>query len=155
MRKLLLFSMVIALVPVVVSSQSTLAPTVQGVWSIVGETTISTNNATQPGVIIFTAKHYSLVHVASFTPRPELPPDMSKATPADFLAIWGDLAFGANSGTYEVSGATLTTHIVVAKNPQLMDGSQEFTFTFEGNDTLSLRVNRRADQRTFKLRRIE
>ena len=136
-------------------SQSTAHKSVRGVWLMVEETTTSiTNSSPQPGIIIFTDKYYSLVHVASTNPRPDLPSDMNKATPADLIAVWGDLAFGANSGTYEISGATLTTHSMVAKNPLAMKRVTDFTYRLEG-DNLWLRINQRADQRTFKLRRLE
>jgi hypothetical protein len=126
---------------------------VRGVWQIVEETTTSmTNSNPQPGIIIFTDKHYSLVHVASAEPRPDI--DLSKATPTELISIWGDLAFGANSGTYEVSGSTLTTHSIVAKNPWAMQRVTDFTYRLE-NDNLWLRINSRADQRTFKLHRLE
>lgn len=128
---------------------------VRGVWLMIEETTTSMKNSNpQPGIIIFTDKYYSLVHVASAEPRPDLPADMTKAAPADLIAVWGDLAFGANSGTYEISGATLTTHSMVAKNPLAMKRVTDFTYRLEG-DNLWLRITQRADQRTFKLRRLE
>jgi len=120
---------------------------------MVEETTTSmTNSKPQPGIIIFTDKYYSLVHVASADPRPDV--DMSNAAAEELISIWGDLAFGANSGTYDISGQTLTTHSMVAKNPSAMRRVTDFTYRLEG-DNLWLRINSRADQLTFKLQRLE
>jgi hypothetical protein len=127
---------------------------VRGVWKIVEETTTDmTNSNPQPGFIIFTEKYYSLIHVASPEPRPDSV-EINKATGPELLSIWGDAAFGANSGTYDLAGAALTLHSLVAKNPWAMTRVTGFTYRIEG-DNLWLRFNQRTDARTFKLRRLE
>jgi len=60
----------------------------------------------------------------------------SEPTDAEKLAAYD--SFIANSGTYEVSGSTLTTRPIVAKNPNFMSGgSVTYTYEIEG-DTLRL-----------------
>jgi hypothetical protein len=94
----------------------------QGVWKVVEVKTTGPNAATyanpQPGLVIFTAKHYSIMRVLSSEPRPDPPADTSKATAAELLAVWGPLQ--ANTGTYEIAGDKLTMHPMVAKNPAVM-----------------------------------
>jgi Lipocalin-like domain len=46
---------------------------------------------------------------------------------------WGQ--FAANAGTYEVSGDTVTQHVVVAKNPELQGKTvTRATIKLEGNN---------------------
>src|SRR5438105_5476482 len=100
------------------ASQSTL----QGVWRVTAVTTTgpnaSTNSQPQPGLYIFTAKHYSIVRVNGAKPRPDVPADIDKATADELRAVWDP--FTANAGTYEVAGGNLTTRPMVAKNPGVM-----------------------------------
>jgi hypothetical protein len=140
-------------------SQSTL----QGVWRVTAVTTTgpnaSTNNQPQPGLYIFTAKHYSIVRVSAAKPRPDVPADIEKATADELRAAWDP--FAANAGTYEVAGGNLTTRPMVAKNPGVMK-TGSFTvssFKVEGN-TLSVTESRNQDgpianPTTRKLTRIE
>src|SRR4249920_3684652 len=69
-----------------------------------------TNKSPQPGLYIFTAKHFSFVRVTATKARPDLgPEDYEKATAAQLLALWGPSAFAAFFGTYELAGGKLTT----------------------------------------------
>lgn len=65
---------------------------------------------------------------------------MSKAeteTDAEKIAAYD--SFIANSGTYEVSGSTLTVRPAVARNPNYMAGGfGKYQFKFEGSNTLYL-----------------
>jgi len=77
-----------------------------------------TTTGPQPGLTIFTAKHYSRVEVHDDHPRPALR-DAKSATADELRAAWGP--FFAEAGTYDVSkGNVLTLHPVVAKNPATM-----------------------------------
>jgi hypothetical protein len=97
----------------------------------------------QPGLLIFTGSHYSLMIIESDQPR-TAPADEQKATAAELLAVWAP--FTAASGTYEISGDMLTTRPAVAKNPPVMaKGSVQLnTFKIEGN-TLKLTRVRNGD----------
>jgi Lipocalin-like domain len=89
--------------------------------------------------VIFSGGHYSLMFVTN-SARPDLPgPEIANATADQLRAVWGPLT--ANSGTFQVSGNTLTTRSRVAKNTFVMASGaiQEFTFTVKG-DTLTLSV---------------
>jgi hypothetical protein len=101
-----------------------------GAWMVAEITTTGPDSATlnirspQPGLLLFTGRHYSLMRIGSADPRPLLEPADS-ATVKGLLAVYGT-AFTANAGTYELTGSTLTTSPFVAKNPQVMaPGNQQ------------------------------
>ncbi len=126
------FSFVV--VAVIVSSTISMAQSkpggqsnIRGVWQVAEVTTTgpnaSTNSKPQPGLVIFTAKHYSMVRLGGTDARTALAAakDPSHPTDAEKLAAaehWAPLT--AQSGTYELSGDKLTTHPLVAKNATVM-----------------------------------
>lgn len=156
----LLFATVVLGIPVLAQSTSPL----QGAWRIVEVTTagqsVSTNTSPQPGLYIFTAKHYSFVRVQADRPRPELPQDLKAASADDLIAVWGT-AFQANSGTYEVAGGTLTTRPMVAKDPAGMRPGSSNTISYKlDRNTLWLtfsggRPGHGSVPLTIKLTRVE
>ena len=106
----------------VVSAQSSKKKPIEGAWKVT-EIVVSGANASnvanpQPGLIIFARKHYSVMWVPGNQPRSlfkgESPTDEEKIAAYD--------SFVANSGTYEVTGATLTLHPMVARSPNFMAG---------------------------------
>jgi lipocalin-like protein len=115
-------------------------PSLEGAWRVtevvVTGDGASTNKTPQPGLYLFTKKHYSLITVNSTSPRKEFgaPKDPAKLTDAEKMAryeAWND--FSANSGTYEVKGNHLTTRPIVAKNPSVMTGpGQTREFKIDG-----------------------
>ena len=71
----------------------------QGAWRVAERTTTGPNGATntnpQPGLWIFTAKHYSIVQDTS--PKPRVPRDLSltaKPTDAEMIAGYQKLGTG-------------------------------------------------------------
>ena len=87
----------------------------------------------QPGLLLFTGRHYSYTFVTSEGPRPDVPPG---AVTAEVLATaWNP--FTANAGTFEVSGSTMTRRPIVAKSPAAMapGAFNEYTFRLSA-DTL-------------------
>jgi hypothetical protein len=111
-----------------------------------------------PGLLVFTSKYWSRMYVESDQPRTEIR-DVEKATAAEMIATWGP--FVAASGTYEVSGNTLTTRALIAKNPNVMEPGNfsVYTFKIEGN-TLTMTDTRNsagtvASPRTFTFIRLE
>lgn len=77
---------------------------------------IGTQTNLQPGLMIFTARHYSRTTDTATTPRPTTPEATpGKATVEELQARWGP--FQANAGTYELSGSTLTLRLIVSKSP--------------------------------------
>jgi hypothetical protein len=103
------------------------APSIQGVWRPIEVTVVTpgaganalgkgTHANLQPGLLIFTAKHYSTLTDTAATPRPTTGFKVAgKPTPEEMQAQWGP--FAANAGTYELSGTSLTRRAIVAKNP--------------------------------------
>lgn len=155
-KRMLTLAMFVALVTPM-AGQS--APPIQGVWRAVeitipalsapadgvdnraaarrdpfGAFSAGTHTALQPELMIFTAKHYSRTTDAGAQPRPttgyKIP---GKPTLEELQAEWGP--FVANAGSYEISGATLTLHAIVAKNPRAQaDGNfTRLTIRLDGN----------------------
>jgi hypothetical protein len=116
---------VLALSSIALVGQSN--PSIQGVWRIAERTTTgpsgTTNKNPQPGLYIFTGRHYSLMSITGDKPRSVLPvaPANSKLTDADMLAIYRDWQpVTANSGTYEMKGSTIVLRPIVAKSSAVM-----------------------------------
>jgi hypothetical protein len=142
------------------------APSLQGGWRVtevvVTGANAATNRSPQPSLYLFTRQHYSIMTVGGTVPRKEFgtPKDAAKLTDAEKSAryeAWDALT--ANSGTYQVSGNTLTTRPLVAKNPAVMTGPVATrTFRIEGN-TLTLVQKSAAGQpvseTTTRLTRVE
>ena len=121
-----------------VASAQTASP-LQGAWRVTEVTVTgdgaSSNKTPQPGLYIFGKGNYSIVTIGGTAARKPLanPANPAKLTDAEKLArfeAWDVLT--ANSGTYDVKGATLTTHPTVAKNPAVMGVPQTRTFKIEG-----------------------
>jgi hypothetical protein len=134
----------------------------EGVWKVTEFSTsvssVSTITTTaQPGIFIFTKKHYSIMFISSDKPRPELP--LQNPTDAQKSTAWGP--FSANSGPYEIKGTTLTTHPVVAKNPAVMKPGAFVTYDFKIQENTLLLTPRESNTvpggnpPTFKLARLE
>ena len=79
----------------------------------------ATIDPAQPGVFIFTDEHYSAVYSLGAEPRllsaaAFSPTSEEKAAQYDTIIV--------NTGTYEVSGSTITFHPMVAKSPEFIGG---------------------------------
>jgi hypothetical protein len=149
----------LALFAGIAHAQSTATP-LTGVWRVTqvvvtGPDAATVNNP-QPGLYLFTGKYYSFMVVRGETPRPDL---SEKPTDAELLAAYTPVV--ANSGTYEVSGTTLITHPIVAKNPNAMHAgnSGSSTFKLEGKTLVLTQVSTQsgpvANPITLKLTRVE
>jgi Lipocalin-like domain len=146
----------------VVQAQQRTTPSLVGVWKIAEVTTTGPDGRrltpSQPGLQIFTARHFSLAAVTADKPRPDLPSD--KSTDKQLADAFGP--FVARAGTYEVKGNEIIYHPIVAKSPNMMKPGVVLTdtFKFEGNDTVVL-VNKSgptgpvANPATLKLTRLE
>ena len=89
-------------------------------------------NDVQPGQLIFTKHHYSMMFVQGFKARP-IPSDT--ATDQELGAAF--LPFTANGGTYARKGSTLTLSPTVAKHPRVMSGTSPLILTIRTKgDTL-------------------
>jgi hypothetical protein len=162
-RPVFVVAAVLILASVSLVGQST--PSIRGVWKV-AEVTFTGPNAEkitnpQPGVYIFTAKHYSMVRDTARTPRPVIK-DLTKITEAGAFATFNP--FQGQSGTYEITGSTLKTTALVAKVPPTSGkyGAAFATYTFKiEGDTLSLTQvtglggRSAANPTTIRLTRIE
>jgi len=104
---------------------------IDGVWKNVESTATNdqgtqTNAITQPNLTIFSRGHYATMRVTGADARPTLP---NQPTDEQLLAAWR--RFAANAGTFQISGSTLTTKVIVAKNPNATAAGSENTSTFE------------------------
>ena len=137
---------------------------IQGAWRVTDVTVTGanagSNKSPQPGIYVFTKGHYSIITVNSTAPRKNFGnanPD--KLTDAEKLAryeAWND--FTANTGTYQVAGNTLTTNVIVAKNPGVMGTTQTREFKIEGTTLILVQksaAGQPASQTTTRLTRIE
>ncbi len=125
--------------------------TLEGAWRVTEESFESpaaswTNTSPQPSLYIFAEQHYSIMLVPSGSdggsqPRELFPgnePVLGSAEPTDAEKVAAYDSFIANSGTYEVSGSSLTTRPIVAKTPNFMSGGAlTYMYQIEG-DTLRL-----------------
>ena len=97
---------------------------VRGVWKpveVVVDSGLSRGRHTtdvQPGLLIFTQRHYSMVFVQGFAPRPQL---TDSAGDAELGRVFSP--FTANSGTYQHQDSTVTFTPLVAKVPSVMAGN--------------------------------
>jgi hypothetical protein len=114
----------VALLALIVSAFSpALGQTLRGTWKPV-EVVIDSGpdhgrhtTDVQPGLLIFTKGHYSMMFVMGFTPRP-LPTDSATKEQIGLLF----LPFTANAGTYQRKDSTVVFSPSVAKNPAVMAG---------------------------------
>jgi hypothetical protein len=128
-RLALVVGVAAAVAPLDVRAQSTV-PGLEGAWRVV-EVEVSgpgarTVESPQPGLLLFTGRHYSYTFVTSDGPRPPLPP--GPATAEALATLWNP--FTANAGTFEVSGSTMTRRPLVAKSPDAMAPGAFNQYTF-------------------------
>jgi hypothetical protein len=110
-----------------------------GVWSV---TTITpggggeTIDPSQPGLVIFTEGHYSMVHSLGADPRPLSavgfnPTSEEKVAQHDTIIV--------NTGTYDASGSNITFRPMVAKSPEFVGGQSVMDYQING-DLLTLTI---------------
>ena len=135
------------------ASLSTSAQTVslKGAWRVVEVTGTDgkVNAKPEPGLYIFTDRHYSIMRVTQ--PRAAMP---EKPTETDQLAAF--VPFVANAGTYEIKGMQLMTRPLVAKNPNVMTGKGgAFDVKMEGANTALIITSGPTGKSIIKLQRAE
>ena len=161
-RSLVLLALFATSLPAITARAQSKAPVLAGAWRLteLKRTGPKAETLKNPsGLLIFTGKHWSRMYVDSDQPRTEIR-ELDKATAAEIIATWGP--FVAASGTYEVSGNTLTCRTLIAKNPDVMasgNAAAVYTFRIEGN-TLTMTdapnaAGTVASPRTFTYVRLE
>jgi hypothetical protein len=159
MRRAVILALLAGAFPSLSSAQS--SPALEGAWQVVEVTGPAgvTNRSPQPGLYLFTARHYSIVSVLSQEPRPGFK-DPANVTGEEALANWTPLQ--AQSGTYAVVSGSLNLLPIVAKNPGVMRAGRKpdvYAFTVEG-DSLTLvqkgdGIGQLANPMTLRLKRLE
>ena len=118
----------------VLAAQTAAKKPMEGVWKVaeIVVTGAHTSNIAnpQPSLFIFTRGHYSQMWVPGNQPRAlfkaEEPTNQEKIPAFD--------SFVANTGTYEITGSTLTIRPIVARYPNFMAGGfTKYQFRIEGN----------------------
>jgi len=104
----------------------------EGAWKVVevsdtAPDTSYTNTSPQPSLYLFAKQHYSIMVVDGTQPR-ALFKERFQPTDSEKLAAYD--SFSANSGTYEVTDSTFTTHAIVAKSPNRMADDWLPTYTY-------------------------
>ncbi len=104
-----------------------------GAWRVseIAETNRPPITEPQPGLLIFTRRHFSLTRINGTKPLPEYPSN-DKASDADKVAVFN--AIYVNAGTYTVSGNLLETKALVAKSAFAMaNAGNQFDIALSGN----------------------
>ena len=109
-----------------------------GAWLITEMTTTTpdstwTNDNPQPGLYVFTDRHFSLMLIPSSEPRALFPDDPSAE---ERLAAYDN--FVSDAGTYEFTDSVLTMHNIIAKVPNFMNGGAggPYRYTLKGDSLL-------------------
>jgi len=106
----------------VVSPPDSVTAQMRGAWRLAestqtGRDTTLVNKSPQPGIVIFTDRHYSFMLTEGSEPRA---PFADPARPTDVEKLRAFDTFSAHSGSYTVQDSTVQMTIVVAKNPSMM-----------------------------------
>lgn len=139
MRRFVFAALALTLTVACQSAPAEEANPLVGAWRITEMTTASPDSSStisnpQPGLYLFTETHYSMMYVPTGEQRPldeGDTPMLGAFTPTDAEKIASWETFIANSGSYEVSGSTLTTRPMVAKSANLMASGGPLTMTYE------------------------
>ena len=128
-------AVLLTVVPAMLGAQSPARKPMEGAWKVV-EVVVTgaeaeNNPSPQPGLCIFGQRHYSMFRVPGAKPRTlykgEEPTSEEKVKAFD--------SFIANTGTYEVSGSTITIRPIVARSPNFMAGGfSKYQFRVEGSN---------------------
>jgi len=108
-----------------------------GAWRIseIAETGKPPLTTPQPGLYIFTPKHYSFIRINGTKPLPDYPSN-DKATDADKITVFNTLYM--QSGSYTVKDNVLAVKVLVAKSAFAMaNPGNQFDIAISG-DTLTL-----------------
>ncbi len=107
----------------------------EGTWRVteihrIGKNGQSADASPQPGIVVFTARHYSMLWTPAGRPRLMFATRW-QPTPEEKLASFDGLE--ASSGTWESSGDVLTLHPIVSKVPDAMGGRLRCEYVLAGD----------------------
>ena len=142
---------------VALHNQQQSAP-LQGAWRIV-RTSLTTGEQpsfrdyTQPGLILFAARHYSVMYVEGNESR-KMFRDPAHPTDAEQLDAFD--TFVGHAGTYVLEDSIVAMQIEISKSPNLMGSELRATFARFAYQITSdtLRLTRRAPRGTFTMQLV-
>ncbi len=142
---------------VAVEAQEENTSRIQGAWRVEGVSVRGGPNAgdnanPQPSIYIFAKKHYSIMFVPGEAPRPDAP-ELAEMTDEQMLESYR--TFVANSGTYEMEGNRITTHVVVARVPNFVGETAEYRYRIEQGTLWLTQVDEEGVETLTKLMRLE
>lgn len=131
--------------PIAEAGQTSARGSLRGVWKVTelrsrapGEDWMIATPSTS--LFIFTDKHYSYMYTLGAGPRRLFAGDPNRPTDAEKVGAYN--SFVAASGTYVLSGATLTLNGALHKNPNEMTGEPlSYTVEIDGNTLRMTIVN--------------
>ena len=132
--------------------------TLQGAWKIV-RTSLTTEDKPnlvdygQPSLLLFTARHYSLMYVEGNKTR-QMFRDLTRPTEAEKLEAFD--TFAGHSGTYTVVDSIIAMEVEVSKWPNMMGAELRSTFARFAYRIVgdTLRLTRRNPRGTFTMQLI-
>ena len=137
MRRFIVPAVALALVAVVMAfrpapDETFSASALEGAWTAVQvhavlQDTTWTRDEERPNMLLFAGGHYASMRIRGEGARAELPED---ATDEQRLEAWG--RFQASSGSYSVSGSTISSKTLLAKNPNAMGDDWDSEFKMDG-----------------------
>jgi hypothetical protein len=132
---------VIALTAVAPTLYSQRKSPLLGAWAVTEVSPVRGSNAgkpvkSQPGIFVFTERHYAVVRVLGDTPRQVTRKDPANPTVTE---LQEENRIAAQGGTYEIKGDAITFRRIAARSiANMAPGNSDVqTFTIEGN-TLTL-----------------
>jgi hypothetical protein len=129
-----------------------------GAWRIV-RTSLTTSDQpsvvdySQPGLLLFTARHYSLMYVEGNKTR-QMFQDPARPTEAEKLDAFD--TFVGHSGTYSVADSLIAMQIEISKSPNLMGTELRNTFARFAYEMVgdTLRLTRRNPRGAFTMQLV-
>jgi hypothetical protein len=95
-----------------------------------------------PGLVVFTATHYSMMFTIGDKPRAVVGELAEGESETDAQLVEAYESFIANSGRYAAAHGTITTRAFVAKSPDYMagwpDNAQAYTYSIDGETLVIL-----------------
>ena len=149
-------ALIIVLTVLLIGSPVAVAQDIRGVWRLV-EITVSAGpdsgrhtTDVQPGLVIYTEKHYSGMSIEAFAPRPLLSPSASEE---ERQRAWRP--FVGNAGTYVYRDSTLQATPIVAKSPNAMGVTRTLEAHVVADTLWTVIRERNGVERRLKLIRVE
>jgi hypothetical protein len=122
----------------------------RGAWKLTEMVTPDGQTRTsETGLLLFTERHYSSVQISG--ERPTTAPE--SLTDADKIKLFDTVI--ANTGTYDISGTTLTLHVQIAKIQAVIGRTSTSDFSVKGKTLVRTMTSDPAKGAKLTYERIE